>query len=206
MQRSHDLRRTPRLIDAEVAGQVRAGSRAAGRCHDQAGANEAGIEALTASCHGPCRAPPTAVAAVFDVDRHRPAVTELPGVGDEVRTVDARARAPDRRRVTVVSAVEEVVVRHGVTDGEAGELDERAQDARSAVPLLVPPPTRQPGLLSDDRRVGAEHTVVGLRTPVGGQVDTGAIAVVVASRPRLARVDDARGAVMSRRPTPLPKP
>ena len=32
--------------------------------------------------------------------------------------------------VAVVSAVEEVEVRNGVTDGEAGELDEGAQDAR----------------------------------------------------------------------------
>ena len=104
--------------------------------------------------------------------------------------------APDRGQIAVVRAVHEVVVRNGVTDGEAGELDEGAQDTRRSSGYGRSgrrKVTRR--LLGDDRRVGADRAVVGLGPEVHGQVHAGAERIdVIAVRVSCA---DRRGHVIT---------
>ena len=101
----------------------------------------------------------------------------LPRVRDQIDAVGCGAATVGRRRhVAIVTRAEEIEVGHSVADCETRELDEGAQDARGA---------RRAGiarlLLRYDRCVSAQHTVVGLSSPVGRQIYTGAIAIELVS-------------------------
>ena len=165
MERAHDLGRTPSLVDADVTGDIR------GPCTLGIGRNSSGDRERRA---GRRRRVDdrlgTADRRVFDIDRRRPAVTELPGVGDQVDAQHARGGGV-AGNVAVVGAVVEVEVRHGVTNGEAGELDEGAEEAGLTRRGCVVG-GRTVGLLGNDGRVSADHAVVRLGAPVGRQIDT----------------------------------
>ena len=191
MDRTHDLRTAPSLIDAEVRDDIRVlvaglgfrravnGRREAGRTKSRG--NSAAADKNRA--HG-------TVTRVFRRDRRRQTVAELSGVGENLIaavTGIGAARGPDGAAVVRHCRVVHVVVeRLRQTGGEAGELDERTvgAEADAALGARNNATTRRGArarsshardrvvVRQTDRDVAAQRTVFGLRAGIGRDVTT----------------------------------
>jgi hypothetical protein len=133
VQRAHDLRRAPSLVEADIAGDIRheqAGivPRTVGRTargedwkeraesHDHPGGRR-GIEILDR---------PAVDRTVIKTEARREAAAELGGVGEWVNAETAEILISEIGLEAITRGVEEIETRDCLADSEAGVLDEGA--------------------------------------------------------------------------------
>ena len=133
MQRAHDLRRAPSLVDADIAGDIR---------HQQAGivprtvgrpARGEDWKEGTETCNHLSRRRrveifdgPGIERPVFETETRRPAAAELGGVGECVDAEAAEILIGEIGLQAVAGSVEEIESGDCLPRGEAGVLDEGA--------------------------------------------------------------------------------
>ena len=183
VSRSRHLEQTPGLVDTDLTDDVRSIGAApvVGSASNEGSSAEADAEVIQRSTGvgvdaGNNAAASIQAAVLFQADRSRHAIAELGGVGDLVDTGHVVLATEEERGVVArIAGPRSRELRHRLTEGEAGELDERVVDAEVTEGARV----AVRGPVEHRIEVGADHAVFGGGTRIDVDVLTGAGDVIV---------------------------